>query len=143
MNTALPDLASDQVPSSLVVPLTRMGERVAALEARATSEIAALKKDTEIIRTAIHDINNNQQRIFAAEQQCANGLATLVEKMTSHAEQIASIAKSIHEFGALRVHAEGAWWAAGKIALVLSTTLGTIAASVTVMWWALQHVSVH
>lgn len=45
--------------------LTRMGERVAALEARSTTEIAALKKDTEVIRSSMHDIGNTLQQFIA------------------------------------------------------------------------------
>lgn len=132
-----------QIPAALIAPLTRMGERVAALEARATTEIASLKRDTEVIRAAIHDINNNQQRFVAAEQQCASGLALLTEKMAGHTDQIAAIATSIHEFATARSRAEGAWWATGKIAIVASTCLSGLAAAVTATLWALNHLSIH
>lgn len=61
-----------QLPSASM--LTRMGERLAALEARANSEIASLKGDTEAIRRLLHE-SNQTLTAFIGQQIAANSSA--------------------------------------------------------------------
>jgi hypothetical protein len=119
------------IPSAMLAPLTRMGERLAGLEARATVEIAALKQDTQVIRSSMHDTNNNMQLFVAAERQCASSLATLSVQMQTHTEALTSLAKQVTDLHIARSQAQGAWWATGKIALILATCLSGIAAAIT------------
>ena len=50
----------------LTVVISRLGERVAALEARSVAEIAALKDDTAHIRSTQHEFANQMQVFISA-----------------------------------------------------------------------------
>jgi hypothetical protein len=65
-----------------------MGERVAILETR----IAALKEDTTTIRAGMHGMNNEMQKFVAAEAQCVNKLALILEALKDLPLILASIA---------------------------------------------------
>lgn len=61
-----------------------LSERVAVIE----TQQHALKEDTGVIRSSIHSINNEQQKVVgemqkfvAAEQRCADNLAQINEKL--------------------------------------------------------------
>lgn len=71
--------------SPLIGPLSRMGERVAALEAKHD----AMKGDTEVIRRSVHDMNQEIQKVVLTEHQCLmrlENLTTLVEKLAIFAQ---------------------------------------------------------
>lgn len=65
-----------------------MGERVAVLETR----IASLKEDTATIRSNIHGINNEMQRFVAAEMQCVDKLAKILEAIKDLPLVVAAVA---------------------------------------------------
>ncbi len=65
-----------------------MGERVAILETR----IAALKEDTTTIRAGMHGMNNEMQKFVAAETQCVNKLAQILDALKDLPLILASIA---------------------------------------------------
>ena len=54
----------EEVEGGLLNTLTRMGERLAALEARNGAEIDALKRDTEAIRDQGHKLRNELQEFI-------------------------------------------------------------------------------
>lgn len=130
-------LNADEVaalPGAYLGTLTRMGERIASVDARLTAEVAAIKEDTSRIRTGQHDINNTLMRSIAAEQECAFGLKQLTAQLTSHTEQLTSLAASVRELATVKAQAEGAWFVAGKVLLWLiglGASLGTAFAVVS------------
>lgn len=131
------------IPASLMALLTRTGERLASLETRATVEIAALKKDTESIRINQHDQRNEMQKIVAAEQQCATSLAAINVQMTSLAAHLEKLTTTVEENVSLRQQASGAWWALGKVAIVLGFIFSGIAAATTITLKLLQGIVVN
>lgn len=134
------------IPLALIGPMTRTGERVSAVEVKTE----ALKEDTRVIRGAIHDINNNILKIFGVEQECSKSLALMAVQMSEaarlnaeHTAQIAALTKNISELNTLRAQGEGAWFATGKLALVLGAVATGIAAAVSVVYWIATHITLN
>lgn len=134
--------AAGVIPSTMANQLTRIGERVAQLDGRVTSDIAALKQDTQSIRAAMHDQNNTMQRFVAAEMQCAAGLATLTERVTQLAAQITPLAASVADLGAARHRVEGGWIAFAKMIGAIGFIGSGIGAAVTVMVYLLKNFTI-
>lgn len=65
--------AEHALPSSQSSTLFRMGERIAALEANQGS----LKGDTESIRSSIHAINQDFQKILIVVERCTSAVQTV------------------------------------------------------------------
>lgn len=126
------DAAAPYVPFAVI---TRMSERVAAIEARVAVEIANLKEDTKVIRSAIHEINNNSQQTLAAEVQCASALKSLDERQKEHVAELQTIKGLVETLQADRTRLDGAWWALGKLAVI-----GSFLAAA--FWWAWQHLTI-
>lgn len=64
--------------------MTRMGERVAALEARSGAEIAALKADTAMIRSQGHELNNRLQEVIGLFSAGQNNLGRAQATLEGH-----------------------------------------------------------
>jgi hypothetical protein len=74
---------------SVLVQMSRMGERVAGLEAR----LEALKGDTETTRSSIHAINGELQKIVIVEEGCRQSLLHLTNQVTT----LVNAAPAIHQ----------------------------------------------
>lgn len=144
---------SHLIPAFLVGPMTRMGERVAASEARFTAEISALKEDTRTIRHAVHSINNALHVAGIAERQSAIEIAKLSEKvgssaelltskMAATAEQLDSLATKVDVLTVAKNHVEGGWWAMVKGAAILTGIASAAGAISTLAWWIVQHIKI-
>lgn len=133
-------LSEDQrhmLPSALLGPLTRMGEKVAAIEGRFGAEITALKEDTAQIRRMLHDMANAQQVSIGAEARCALQLVSISEKLSAHADQVTlNVTMQKETMAELRVQlstlsakveslinnwhwVEGGWWTLLKVGAVI------------------------
>lgn len=123
------------LPGAMLAPMTRMGEAIARLDGRVNAEIAALKKDTEMIRGAQHDQAATMQQFVAAERDCARGLATLTEKVIQLADQLGRLSLAVEANATARTKAEGAWWALTKAALILCAVGSGIVVAVSAAGW--------
>lgn len=108
--------------------LTRQGEKVAALEERTT----ALKLDTEVIRSAIHDINNKMQAFIALEQQCSSSLKTLVEAVNAHSHILEGLSQTKAQW-------TGVWWAIVRVCAVIVGAFGILGSTIAFAGWMLEH----
>jgi len=118
----MPEDGIDGSYSNHVNQLTRMGERVAALEVRADG----LKEDTAHIRASVHEIKNEQQKAVAAEIACAKALGALEQHVATLTAQVAAL-MATHQQGT------GAWRTLGRIGLFTVgafTCLGAVVSSV-------------
>jgi hypothetical protein len=83
---------------SVLVQMSRMGERVAGLEAR----MEALKGDTETTRSSIHAINGELQKIVIVEEGCRQSLLHLTTQVTMLVQAAPALAAGVQTFEAMR-----------------------------------------
>lgn len=121
-------------PRTIVV----LSERLAVVE----TKVGGLKDDTTVIRNNMAGVNHEMIRFVAIEERCAAALATLSSQMTEHTKQITDLARQFTDMALLRAKGEGAWFAVGKLALILGTVGTGMAAAVSIVWWVFQHVKV-
>lgn len=125
----MPEDGVDPTYPSHVNQLTRMGERVAALEVRADG----LKEDTAHIRASMHDIKNEQQKAVVAELACAKALAGLEQKVGMLATQVSDFAEKVGVITAHHQQGTGAWRTLGRIGLFIVgafTCLGALTSAI-------------
>ena len=125
----MPEDGIDGAYPSHLNQLTRMGERVAALEVRADG----LKEDTTHIRSTIHEIKNEQQKAVAAELACAKSLAALEQNVSGLTRQMSDFALKMADLMAHHQQGTGAWRTMGRIGLVIGgicTSIGAVASAI-------------
>lgn len=137
-----PSVAEIAGASAALTQATRMAERVAALEARTGTEIAALKQDTAAIRTMFHDANNKMQVLIGAEERFSITLQGLEARFGTQTEQMKKLVTAVEDLVIARTKAEGAWWIVGKICLIVGVIGSAIATATTLGWWALSHLAI-
>jgi hypothetical protein len=118
------------------LPMTRtavaLAERVAVVE----TKVGALKEDTTVIRSSMHDINNEIMRFVVLEERCAASLVDLVGNVRNLAAEIAGIT-------AARNQAEGAWAATVRISAAIVASVGILGTLGAGLAWAVGHLSLH
>jgi len=143
---ATPSPLSAATAAAALNQASRMGERLAALEAASVTRMAGFSEDLRVVRQNLHDIRGQMQISMAAEQRCISSLA-VIERIQSeqdtaarhrsaeHAAQIDKIMAALERIAADRARAEGAWWFATKAAAAIAALLGA-------GWWAITHLAV-
>jgi chromosome segregation ATPase len=119
-------------------PLTRLGERVAVIEANYSN----LKEDTASIRSNIHHSNNKMQELIALERECSMSLDQLVSAQATMAQQVRSLAESVNTLLIAKSKGEGAWFATTRITVFVLSILTGAATVVAGVMWALGHLSI-
>lgn len=84
--------------SGFMTVLSRMGERVASLEAKHE----ALKDDTQVIRLNIHQINNELQKIVVANERNRQSLQHLTHQVGLLVTAAPAIASAVATFEGMR-----------------------------------------
>lgn len=132
------DNQSDAAHNSIYSTLSRMGERVAKLEANHE----ALKGDTEVIRHSIHAINQELQKVVIAEQNCMNSLVNLTNQVNRLVDAAPAIAGAVSTFDGMRADMkaliavrEGKTTLAGFAKVVLPWLIG----GAGLLAWGIQH----
>lgn len=113
---------------SALAPLTRMGERVASSEAK----IEALREDTRTIRSSIHTINGEIQKMVILEERCAASLKSIEDQNRQQNQDIRTLLTAQQK-------ADGAIWATARIASVVVTLLAGLAVIVGAIIWGFEH----
>ncbi len=72
-----------------------MHERIAVIE----EQLRQVKEDGKVVRSTLHEVNNNMQLFTAAERECGKALLQLVELT----KDLPTIAATTREFGEMKV----------------------------------------
>ena len=118
-------------------PLTRLGERVAAIEAK----YEGLKSDTSSIRSTLHDTHNRMQEFVAMERQCATNLERLSLIQVNVSEQVTKLATAVEVLISAKARGEGALWASIKIITLIAAVTSGLAVVLGGLGWALEHLT--
>lgn len=108
--------------------LTRMGERVSALEERTRT----LKEDTAIIRSTIHDVNSKLQQFIILGQQTDSSLKNLAHLMSVNGDKLNNLTDTKQQM-------VGVWWAIVRVCAVVVGAIGVLASIVAFAGWMLEH----
>ena len=92
-----------------------IGERVAALEASTKSEFANLRKDTEVMRHATHEVNGKLQILLIK----LAGVENMTTDFRSLSTDVRSLMQGKHE-------QQGSWGATARISAVIVAALTTL-----------------
>ena len=88
-------------------------ERIATIE----EQLRAVKEDGRVVRSTLHDVNNNMQLFVAAEKECGKALLQLVEltkdlpTVAAHARDFAEMKVRIQDVIDEQHRRRGAWGA--------------------------------
>jgi len=88
-------------------------ERIATIE----EQLRSVKEDGRVVRSTLHDVNNNMQLFVAAEKECGKALLQLVEltkdlpTVAAHARDFAEMKVRIQDVIDEQHRRRGAWGA--------------------------------
>lgn len=139
----------DQLPGSSVNLLSRMGERVARLEA--TQE--ALKGDTTNIRSSIHSINGELQKVVITQERSLTGLNALTAEVAKIVAASPAIERAVQAFEGMRSdlrtlieehhRRDGQHSNMQSVMLFLRGLLPWLVALAALAAWSWEHLSFH
>jgi hypothetical protein len=115
--------------------LTRHSEKIASLEAGQ----AALKGDTEVIRSTLHGVNNNMQTFAIQEANCASNLKVVAENSVIQGATLVALTTAVNDLKSIRDQQKGIWWAIVRVCIVMTSVLGGVAAILSGLAWMLEH----
>jgi chromosome segregation ATPase len=126
---------------SVLVQMSRMGERVAGLEAR----LEALKGDTETTRSSIHAINGELQKIVIVEEGCRQSLLHLTNQVTTLVNAAPAIQAAVQTFEGMRADLRAILskdTARNSMIAMLTRLVPWLVVSAGFFWWAWQHLAI-
>jgi len=136
------------VEHALFGPLSRIGERVARLEAGHE----ALKGDTESIRSNLHTLANEVQKVVITEERCLSQLSTVAGQVSELVRAMPGVTATISAFEGMRTdlrtvieanhQARGAESVKERLLNHLGRILPWLAAVGAIIAWGYEHVRV-